>query len=593
MSDNLPRPAYDTAAKSSAGTSASGQSNNEWNREQDKAALFGVPSGATNLNRRLASIGADELTSQQALNNYVGPAREVIVGDDTLRLQDGATPGGIRLAREDRTLTATLAAVGRRRPRSTVNKIGERASVLDYIDSQFHAAIKARTSSQDVGPDILKAIQDAEDGNGAVIDVPAGEYLTSIGLYNGNGTNATGSTKSGVLLAGETCRFYGLGGTSIKAIAAMPTLYEMRGPIDGGGFKNIRWDCNALAERGFGGLAVSSAEFTQFVITQFLRRGFEMLGRGPNGSAGWCANNDTRGFFITSTVVLDGARAFRLSGDITNVLDPHRNTFSLGIVQIPRGQTLPNYAAEYAFCDSNTFTEIDYSVYGPGLGAALLRSNGDNTAFPYPQHNKHIGCSIPSIERQGTVGIDELYAHPTADGEAIPDDPTIIGATDQGESFSDIRVRKTLPKLDLSTPDGLKKLRLQFNANNSGYFGSSIERTADGVNFVKILGFDINEFINSLNGFSTDIIIQKAIGTITFKVPNSSSMYRIQHNASNSSNLGFFIQNSADGVTWTSLFRIGSDGLTAVLFAGVGLRTLNAGAAGSGGTGQRTVTIDN
>lgn len=60
--------------------------------------------------RQLAGIGAADLPDQAAVNAYVGPPREVVVAADGLRIHDGATPGGIALAR--RSEIATKASIG-------------------------------------------------------------------------------------------------------------------------------------------------------------------------------------------------------------------------------------------------------------------------------------------------------------------------------------------------------------------------------------------------------------------------------------------------------------------------------------------------
>lgn len=52
---------------------------------------------------RLAGIGAPDLPNQAAVESYVGSSRELVAGDDTLRLHDGVTPGGIPLATRGHT----------------------------------------------------------------------------------------------------------------------------------------------------------------------------------------------------------------------------------------------------------------------------------------------------------------------------------------------------------------------------------------------------------------------------------------------------------------------------------------------------------
>ncbi len=53
--------------------------------------------------RQLAGIGASDLPNQAAVDAYKGPPREIIVGAETLHVQDGVTAGGIRVANLDKT----------------------------------------------------------------------------------------------------------------------------------------------------------------------------------------------------------------------------------------------------------------------------------------------------------------------------------------------------------------------------------------------------------------------------------------------------------------------------------------------------------
>jgi hypothetical protein len=53
--------------------------------------------------RQIAGIGASDLPTQAAVEAYKGPPRELILGEDTLRVHDGVTPGGIPLATRGHT----------------------------------------------------------------------------------------------------------------------------------------------------------------------------------------------------------------------------------------------------------------------------------------------------------------------------------------------------------------------------------------------------------------------------------------------------------------------------------------------------------
>ena len=61
--------------------------------------------------RRIAGLGASDLPTRAAIDGYVGPSREVVSDGETLRLHDGVTPGGIRMARAGRRAVADMAYV--------------------------------------------------------------------------------------------------------------------------------------------------------------------------------------------------------------------------------------------------------------------------------------------------------------------------------------------------------------------------------------------------------------------------------------------------------------------------------------------------
>ncbi|GJE00647.1 hypothetical protein [Methylobacterium isbiliense] len=86
--------------------------------------------------RKLAGIGAADLSDMNAINAYVGPMREVIVDGQTLRLQNGQTPGGIPLATQA-GLTAGMNEAKRRGKRVDLSANPTLADLPEEGDYMF------------------------------------------------------------------------------------------------------------------------------------------------------------------------------------------------------------------------------------------------------------------------------------------------------------------------------------------------------------------------------------------------------------------------------------------------------------------------
>lgn len=89
--------------------------------------------------RQIAGIGAADLPNQAAVEAYVGPPREIVVGADTIRFHDGATPGGIPTAKRQE-----VEAVSRDLPVTPAQSISPPAQQTADFIAKLSAAQTAR-----------------------------------------------------------------------------------------------------------------------------------------------------------------------------------------------------------------------------------------------------------------------------------------------------------------------------------------------------------------------------------------------------------------------------------------------------------------
>lgn len=134
--------------------------------------------------RQLAGIGASDLPNQASVDAYKGPPREIIIGTETIHIQDGVTPGGIPLARRSDValkLDKTLPLAGDLLSRPAEGKIRERKSLLDFIDPALHASIADGTiaSTVDLSDALAKAAAYVRAGLGRLV-IPSGVYPYSV-----------------------------------------------------------------------------------------------------------------------------------------------------------------------------------------------------------------------------------------------------------------------------------------------------------------------------------------------------------------------------------------------------------------------------
>ena len=157
--------------------------------------------------------------------SFTGAQGEVTVDTDknALVLHDGATAGGIQVARDAITATGSTTA------RSLEGRFGDVVNILDFIPLSEHAAIKAGTSTYDTSSDVDSAVSVASTSKKTLF-FPAGRYVQ-------NSTINFDSLLSDVHVLGEE-------GTIIQRGANYGWI------IDGGNrvtLENLRFDNAATA----------------------------------------------------------------------------------------------------------------------------------------------------------------------------------------------------------------------------------------------------------------------------------------------------------------------------------------------------------
>lgn len=319
-------------------------------------------------------------------------------------------------------------------------KLSERLDAADF-------GVKADGITDDTSA--MVAAFAAMEVTGRPLFLPPGTIMVDAGALSiGDGTGSTYSTKNCQAIFGSGENAYmnptGAGivaGTSIKARGASSSpMIDVVGGIGGLSFSGFTVDCAGVVETGINLLGVSHSDFERICVKQFKNFGIKLVGRGttnPN-SPTWCANNTFKNLSISSDANVGGSSALFLDGDLASNRDPHRNTFINVVIQINKTASVASYAAHLCFADSNTFIECDFNVVGTGLGFPL-NLNNTTPGHPFPQNNFFYGCSLGGgpINVMGIADIGEhIFAgHTTADGEAIPSHPKLMGYTDKGYFF--------------------------------------------------------------------------------------------------------------------------------------------------------------
>lgn len=351
----------------------------------------------------------------------------------------------------------------------------------------------------------------------------------------GNGSAEALSTEAGIEIFGAGKSPFFAAGTTIKARGAGTCMLEVSGVIDSVRLRDFRIDCDGQVAYGVLARSMQESELSRLAIVNWTAYGLYLGIRSPGNSdntAGWSAGNMFRELFVVSGDCEPYGAGLVLNGSIDQDFDPHRNTFISCVFQLNTTESGYTAGCLLQYCDSNTFIECDFSVYGDGVGYALVLSDDSSGGYPYPQNNFFYGCStVGGVQVFGDIDDHVFVNHTTKDLEGLPSHAKLRGFTDDGRFFGTWR-------------------------------------------------------------HVSDLVVRKDLPALVLAAGNGSAWYRVLGNVSDTGDVGFNIEKSADGSSWTSLFSIASNGDCYITVAGA-LRKISADEPGSGGTGFRRLLVPN
>ena len=366
-------------------------------------------------------------------------------------------------------------SVANARLRSLAARFRDRITVLDFEGIQVDGVASSSNAFDRASSHI--------NTTGDTIALPAMAFsIDCDALKIGTGSVAQGSARHGGGMVGVAAPLNFPGqGTTIRARNPGNALATIAGITSGVTWKGILLDCDGKANIALDTYSVCGSEI-EVTARQFLYYGLAMRCRAPAGSAGWSSSNTIRPTSIVSSVVMPYGAGILLDGEQgpeAKNYDPHNNVFTCGTIQVANRADGPIYGIHSLFNDSNTFIEVDASVYGAGHAqSAEVYSDGSTRAF-FPQNNFFIGCSIKRYRSNATSGSSFAIFHPTKDGEEIPTDPHIRGFTDDGVYFGKWELRAD--KINYSDAEGTVLARTYKNAGGGADYGLLTEQFRNGV----------------------------------------------------------------------------------------------------------------
>lgn len=366
----------------------------------------------------------------------------------------------------------------------------------DVTFTQAGAGAIVRTAQAKMR-DIINVIDFGATGNGLSDDTIAIQAAINRAASNGGGnvyfppgvfriTSQLSVTTSGVRLIGSgSSPYYSGAATEIAWHGAANTgatmLYFQF--ADDVGFEGMELNCRNLCGIGLTAQGVKLSSFSRFSIRDFTNAGFNGICGDVFGQ--WSSSNKVENFLITSAN--NGVVGLFLNGSTVENNDWWNNVFKAGFVQVARTAT-PSYAAALDFCDSNTFVEVDFGVYGAGNGAGLLLRSQNRNA--YPENNFFYSCSIQTsvqvIEGGGKfIGDHFFFAHTLKDGETIPRHPKLRGFTDAGSFFGEVfTIQQNAGRLRFAPNSANRSYDILHNADDTNDFGLQVIRRVAGADTV-------------------------------------------------------------------------------------------------------------
>lgn len=292
--------------------------------------------------------------------------------------------------------------------------------------------------------DSTTAIQNAIDAlgtaGGRVFFAP-GEYKISSTINVGDGTNASRSTITGIILeglagGGTSAAEFGTpnNGVLLKWAGATSTttaVVTFKGPIHSCGMKNISIDCDSKAGIGLQLYHTYNCIFEKIDVNNYTTRGFEMKSRTAS------ITGVTQGFMDNTFINLHARKpsstaaesGLYMDGDSAANIGFSRNMFMNCTFMIAGDAGTRGIYCGYI--DNNTFTRIFTSYYDVVTSGVGIYRNGSGG---FPLGNSWFGVSIVGgITDASSPGADTFWGYDLSDSEPIPTQSTIKLQTNDGD----------------------------------------------------------------------------------------------------------------------------------------------------------------
>lgn len=389
---------------------------------------------------------------------------------------NGATARSIRAKLRELRNVKDFGAIGDGAPHPLSERYGSLSAA--QVDYPF-----ATSLSQQIDSCAVRAAHDTLPASGGIIRADAGVYLCDPDVMRiGDGSDSALSTKCSVWLQGEGANpYFKTRGTVFKAASNGTSLMEIRGVIDAARIEGVLFDCDQKSMHGIRTWSMNNSALDGFAVLDFRAEGLALRCREIVGTAGWAAGNHIGNFAILASSPGGYASGLVLNGNYSRNYDPHRNVFINGVVQIARHASYYVYAGYFGFTDSSTFSEVDFSVYGTGVGYSGFFTTSSNPGGPYPQNLFFNGCSFQG-DFHFDDGVDDLVFlnHCTKDNEPIPYHAGVRGITDTGQLFGSWGFVGDTPNTVFMTKNGNARWRVLNNATDSVSYGLLISYSTDG-----------------------------------------------------------------------------------------------------------------